>query len=228
MLIMDEKIIVFRLLLAAVMGGLIGLEREASNRPAGFRTHILVSIGSTLIMLVSMYAFDYRADPSRVAAQVVSGIGFLGAGTIMKTGNNVKGLTTAASLWVCSAIGLAIGGGYYVGAIITVIIVLFSLIAVGSIENKLFKGNLRTIEITGKSRPGFVGDIGTIFGRHNIAIRSINMMPTEYETEEEKIEDISFIVKYPHSIDLHRLYRDIYNIKGVHKIIINGEELTDK
>lgn len=224
----DEKVIVFRLLLGAICGGLIGLEREASNRPAGFRTHILVGMGATLIMLVSISSFGDKADSARLAAQVVSGIGFLGAGTIMKTGNNVKGLTTAASLWVCSAIGLAIGAGYYVGAIVTVIIVLFSLIGVGSIENKLFKGNLRTIEITGKSRPGFVGDIGSVFGNHSIAIESINMMPTEYENEEEKIEDISFIVKYPHSIDLHRLYRDIYNIKGMHKIIVNGEELVDK
>jgi putative Mg2+ transporter-C (MgtC) family protein len=224
----DEKIIVFRLLLGAICGGLIGLEREASNRPAGFRTHILVGMGATLIMLVSISSFGDKGDSARLAAQVVSGIGFLGAGTIMKTGNNVRGLTTAASLWVCSAIGLAIGGGYYVGAIVTVIIVLFSLIGVGSIENKLFKGNIRTFEITGKSRPGFVGDIGSVFGKHSIAIQSINMLPTEYENEEDKIEDINFIVKYPHSIDLHRLYRDLYNIKGLHTIIINGEQLTDK
>lgn len=226
--VLGEDVIVFRLVLGAVLGGLIGLEREASNRPAGFRTHILVGIGSTLIMLVSVSVFGDRGDSARLAAQVVSGIGFLGAGTIMKTGNNIKGLTTAASLWVCSAIGLAVGGGYYLGAIVTVSIVLFSLIGVGSLENKLFKRNIRTIEIIGKSRPGFVGDIGTVLGRHNIAIRSISMLPTEYESEDEKMEDISFVVKYPHTIDVHRLYKDLYNIKGLESIAINGEELTDK
>lgn len=224
---MDWTIILFRLTLGAIFGGVIGLEREASNRPAGFRTHILVSVGSTLIMLVSMNVFGDNADPSRLAAQVVSGIGFLGAGTIMKTGSTVKGLTTAASLWVCSAIGLAVGGGYYLGAVITVAVVLFSLATVGTMEKKLFKGNLRTIEITGKSRPGFVGDIGTIFGKHNIAIRSIEMINSDYEAQ-ENAEDISFLVKLPHSMDTERLYRDLSNIMGLYRITVNGEEIVDR
>ena len=223
-----EKVIVFRLVLGALFGGLIGLEREASNRPAGFRTHILVGIGSTLIMLVSIDVFGHGADPSRLAAQVVSGMGFLGAGTIMKTGNKVQGLTTAASLWVCSAIGLAVGGGYYLGSTVTVIIVLFSLLGVGSLESKLFKGNIRTIEIMGKSRPGFIGDIGTILGKHNIVIKSIIMLPVEFELEEEKTEDISLVVKYPHYIDIHMLYIDLFNIKGLTNIFINGEELINE
>lgn len=225
---LDERIIILRLVLGALLGGLIGLEREASNRPAGFRTHILVGIGSTLIMLVSISVFNQGADPSRVAAGVVSGMGFLGAGTIMKTGNKIEGLTTAASLWVCSAIGLSVGGGYYLGAVVTVIIVLFSLIWAGSMEMKLFKRNLRTIKIIGKSRPGFVGDIGTVLGNYNITIKSITMMPTEYELEEEKLEDINFIVKYPHTIEMYKLYRDLYNIKGLTNISINGEELINK
>ena len=112
---------ILRLLLATVLGGAVGIERGSGDRPAGFRTHILVCTGSALIMLVSMYGFDdtyvsgisnaNNRDSARIAAQVVSGIGFLGAGTIMHEGVTVRGLTTAASLWMVSAIGLAAGAG---------------------------------------------------------------------------------------------------------------------
>jgi len=136
--------IVLRLVLSAFIGGLVGMEREASNRPAGLRTHVLVSLGACLIMLISIDGFHnsglfYKSDPARLAAQVVSGIGFLGAGTILRTGNTIKGLTTAASLWVCAGIGLAIGSGYYVGGLTTAAIVLFSLKGLSGIEKKFFK-----------------------------------------------------------------------------------------
>ena len=116
----SEIEIVKRLILSAILGGLIGVEREVNNRPAGLRTHILVTLGSTLVMLVSIDGLHrdggaILSDPYRLAAQVVSGIGFLGAGTIMRTGNSINGLTTAASLWVSAGIGLAIGTGYYLG-----------------------------------------------------------------------------------------------------------------
>ncbi len=125
-----------RLLCAAVMGGLIGLEREYRAKEAGFRTHFLVAMGSALFMIVSAYGFSdaltsdlHRWDVSRVAAQVVSGIGFIGAGTIIfrKTENVVVGLTTAAGLWVTAAIGLACGGGMYVLAIGSTLMVLVGL-----------------------------------------------------------------------------------------------------
>src|SRR5690554_2770579 len=106
MLLISNVEIAIRLVLSVVLGGLIGLERESHGRPAGFRTHILVCIGSTLVMIISAYAFmEFSTgrpggyDPGRIAAQVISGIGFLGAGTIMREGANVRGLTTAASLW---------------------------------------------------------------------------------------------------------------------------------
>lgn len=137
---LSELEIVLRLVLSAVIGGAIGIEREASNRPAGFRTHILVSVGSTLIMLVSAYGMGEGADPARLAAQVVSGIGFLGAGTILRTGNHIKGLTTAASLWVCAGIGLSIGAGFYLGGVITAAIVLISLVALGNVEVNVLRG----------------------------------------------------------------------------------------
>ena len=125
-----------RLALAAVFGGLVGLERELREREAGFRTHLLVSVGSALFTIASAYGFrDFlvhggnlvRADPTRIAAQIVTGIGFLGAGAIIRQGLSVRGLTTAATLWVVAAIGLTTGAGYYSAAAITTAIALFSL-----------------------------------------------------------------------------------------------------
>ncbi len=125
--------IILRLLLAAVLGGLVGFEREAHNRKmAGFRTHILVCVGSALIMLTSLYIFatygkDTPIDPGRIAVGVITGIGFLGAGTIIRSGTSVMGLTTAASLWTVAGVGLAVGCGFYTASYVTTVIVLASL-----------------------------------------------------------------------------------------------------
>lgn len=125
--------IVLRLLMAALLGGLIGFERERHNkRIAGFRTHILVCVGSALIMLTSIYIFELYSnkgpmDPARIAAGVVTGIGFLGAGTIIRSGDRVTGLTTAASLWAISGIGLAVGCGFFSAGFMSTLIVLGTL-----------------------------------------------------------------------------------------------------
>ena len=126
----------FRLTLAAALGGAIGFERELRDREAGLRTHLLVSVGSCLFTLVSAYGFNeflvgggnvVRTDPTRIAAQIVTGVGFLGAGAIIRQGFSVRGLTTAATLWVVAAIGMASGAGYFSAAVITTALVLFSL-----------------------------------------------------------------------------------------------------
>jgi len=124
--------VIIRLIMAAILGGLIGFERESHGRAAGLRTHILVCLGSTLIMLTSMHVFELykgvaEVDPGRIAAQVVTGVGFLGAGTIMRFRASVKGLTTAASLWVVAGIGLAIGSGMFSAAVSTTALVLIAL-----------------------------------------------------------------------------------------------------
>jgi putative Mg2+ transporter-C (MgtC) family protein len=125
----------WRLLVAAGLAGLIGLERELDEKAAGLRTHMLVSLGSALFTLISAYGFSeflngnaaIRADPGRIAAQVVTGIGFIGAGVIFRQGFNVRGLTTAASLWFAAAAGMASGAGYWRGAVLATAIALFSL-----------------------------------------------------------------------------------------------------
>jgi len=136
---------ILRIFVAALLGGVIGLEREYRAKEAGFRTHFLVALGSALFMVVSAYGFEgamqtpeHRWDVSRVAAQVVSGIGFIGAGTIIfhKSENVVRGLTTAAGLWVTAAIGLACGGGLYILSIASTILVLAGLEAFNFILHK--------------------------------------------------------------------------------------------
>jgi putative Mg2+ transporter-C (MgtC) family protein len=138
-----------RIALAAIFGGAIGLEREFREREAGLRTHMLVSVGSALFTITSAYGFhDFlvhngggviRADPTRIAAQIVTGIGFLGAGAIMRQGLAVRGLTTAATLWVVAAIGLACGSGYYSAALMTTIVVVFLLWPMRYIARRLFE-----------------------------------------------------------------------------------------
>src|SRR5918996_3966083 len=146
----SELELVGRLLLSALMGGAIGLEREISDQPAGFRTHILVALGACLFAVVSAYSFgafvgaeespQFRYDPTRVAAQIVTGIGFLGAGAIIRYGMSVRGLTTAASLWVVAAIGTAIGlGGYLVGTV-TAGISILALLFLRPVRSKLVRG----------------------------------------------------------------------------------------
>jgi len=126
---MSEIVIIGQLLASMVLGGAIGLVRERDKKAAGLRTHILVSVGSTLLMQLSIYmAFLYPgSDAGRIAAQVVTGIGFIGAGTIMQDKGSIRGLTTAASIWVASAIGLAVGTGFYVAAVLATLI---SLVAI--------------------------------------------------------------------------------------------------
>ncbi|MDX1358155.1 MAG: MgtC/SapB family protein [Clostridia bacterium] len=142
-----------RILIALACGGIIGYEREYKNRPAGLRTHMLVCIGAALVMIVSQYLFEKYSpgvtDPARLGAQVISGIGFLGAGTIIRDRFSVKGLTTAATLWVVACIGLAIGSGYYLMAIIITGIIFLALILFRKLERVLkVKPSMAKLKIT--------------------------------------------------------------------------------
>jgi len=143
----DLQMIV-RLLLTVVLSGLIGLERQMHRRNAGLRTHILVSLGSCLIMLTSLHVFDiYRGiaslDPSRIAAGVITGIGFLGAGTIIRDREGVRGLTTAASLWVVAAIGLAVGCGFNRAAVFATLLTLVVLLILRYFEDSLLNQEIK-------------------------------------------------------------------------------------
>lgn len=180
--------LVLRMILAAVLGGLIGFEREWSNHAAGFRTHIQVCLGSASIMLLSIYGFsefvnelNVRVDPARLAAQVISGIGFLGAGAILRNGNMIKGLTTAASIWVVAAIGLCVGAGFFLGAITCTLIVLINLFVFNKWErvwNK--KRRYHDIEMVIEDQPGTLGIILAKFQEFDVKITDIKMQHGEH------------------------------------------------
>lgn len=161
----------FRIALAAVLGALVGLDRELTDRPAGFRTHILVSVGAALFAMAGAFGVgtligdaETRGDPTRVAAQVVTGIGFLGAGAIIQRGISVRGLTTAAGLWVTAAIGLAVGLGFYEGAVIATVVTVAALFGLKRFESR-FLSRLKpgltdfTVEAKREMRLGALTDL---------------------------------------------------------------------
>lgn len=212
----SELDITLRLFVACILGGLIGLERESLDRPAGFRTHILVCVGSALIMIVSMYAFaaveSTNKDPGRIAAQVVSGIGFLGAGTIIKEGSTVKGLTTAASLWVVSGIGLAIGSGFYFAGIIATAMVFLTLVLFGRLEKRLsFNINLCRLKIIIQDRPGQLGKIGVFLGQYNISIKNVTM---NHLSDFDKIE-VELVLRSPANQEILQVLQKLAGLEGV-------------
>ena len=135
----EELMQAARILIAIFLGACIGFEREKYGRPAGLRTHMIVTVASTLAMIVSIYGFE-SGDPARLAAQVISGIGFIGAGTIIRGDKDITGITTAATIWICAIIGLACGAGNYFGAFITTVSVLVILSCLTRFESKISKG----------------------------------------------------------------------------------------
>jgi len=162
---------VLRIAVAATLGGFIGWEREHVSRPAGLRTHILVCAGSALVMLTSQYInelYGGTLDPTRMGAQVISGIGFLGAGTIIKEGLNVRGLTTAASLWAISSVGIAVGAGFYTGALVTTIIMFLVLEFVKKLMRRRMQS--RDIYITAASLDRSLSSVCAILQSCNVAI----------------------------------------------------------
>lgn len=209
----------FQLLLAGVLGGLVGLERERKHWYAGLRTHMLVCIGSTLIMIVSQYGFEQIIrsglivlDPSRVAAQVVSGIGFLGAGTILFWKNKIKGLTTAASLWSVAAVGLAIGGGLYLAAFITTALIVMTLALLKPVE-KLFFGSSLVREIKIYTTKGFSLD------SLNNNIKSLNLVSFDIKIDHvHEKEIISFFAECDSNFDVMHLIDEIKKVPGIEHI----------
>ncbi|GHU63747.1 magnesium transporter [Clostridia bacterium] len=177
-------IIALRVVIAVVLGGAIGLERGVRNHPAGFRTHILVCVGACLAMLTNQFVFDAigtGTDPTRIGAQVISGIGFLGVGTIFMAGRGtIKGLTTAAGLWAAGAIGLAVGIGFYAGAVVAGIVVLVVLGLFPALENLVYRTSRRLIlhiEVSSLEAEAafakYIADTGNLVKSKHIATISV-------------------------------------------------------
>jgi Uncharacterized membrane protein len=209
-----------RLFLSFLAGGIIGVERESKRQPAGLRTHILICVGSTLLMLLSIYIpqrfFDMKnGDPGRIAAQVVSGIGFLGAGAILKLGNNIKGLTTAASIWVSAGIGLAIGAGLYVPSFITLGIILVALLLLDVVERQFFPPErTKMINLYFNGTSVDTKKIRKILTEHDIKIQSIDVVQ---EIKKELVQ-VNVLIRIPVTVNIPQLYKDIRGLSDIYKI----------
>jgi putative Mg2+ transporter-C (MgtC) family protein len=211
-----------RLVLSFIAGGLIGLEREMSRQTAGLRTHILVCVGATLIMLVSTFGFadilgrdNVGLDPSRIAAQVVSGIGFLGAAAVLRLGSNIKGITTAASIWAAAAVGLAIGAGLFIPSAIAVGLILISLVILGAFERRFFPAErIKTINLYFSDTSVDTKRILRVAADYGIKVQTINVIQ---ELRRGRVK-VNILVKFPVTINIPRFYKNLRELSNIYKI----------
>ncbi|RDY24427.1 MgtC/SapB family protein [Romboutsia maritimum] len=210
----ETREIVIKLLLALTVGGLTGLERERSHQFAGFRTHILVAVGSCITSITALSLFnEYSAysnvDPARLPAQVLSGIGFLGAGAILKTSNGIRGLTTAAGIWATACIGIAIGYGYYVLSLSAWLFVMITLYILKNIDKIFFKKK-QTIFNVRVNNINIISMIYSKFEKSQITVKNIGI-----ESEENQCWKISFFIIYDRRLILEELIKELNESKNI-------------
>jgi putative Mg2+ transporter-C (MgtC) family protein len=204
---------------SALLGGLVGLEREYNDQPAGFRTHLLVTLGAALFTIAGAYgpgiigaSDNIRFDPTRVAAQVVTGIGFLGAGAILRQGINIRGLTTAASIWTTAAIGVAIGLGYWAAALLATAVAIVSLITLRPVERALISRTRTGIrKLVVDIDPGtMVGEVAAVLERRDVGVRNLKVVG-----EHGAPRQIVALVSVTDEHDLDRLAEVVAELDGV-------------
>ena len=217
----SEVQIVLRVLVGAVLGAVVGLERERQDQPAGLRTHIILVIGATLAMVLSVnlgYLFarpGTPADPARLAAQVISGIGFLGAGAILRYGFNVKGLTTATSLWTMAIVGMTVGAGYYLIAVGTTALMLMVLTLLNVIEKRFLRTSLsRFITIEANYKKGLVKSIRQIVQDISDEVLSFTIQ----KNIKAKRLRLQVVARIPRKQKLDDLIDEISDIDGVRNL----------
>lgn len=217
----SEVQIILRILLGALLGAVIGFERERDNQPAGLRTHMILVVGATLAMVLSinlgyLYARPGTpADPARLAAQVISGIGFLGAGAILRYGYNVKGLTTATSLWTMAIVGMAVGAGYYLIGVVTTAIMLVVLGLLNIIENRWVRTSVsRFISIQASYNKGVVKNIRQLVNEFSDDLVSFNI---QKHVKDKRIR-IQVVAHISRDQDLEELVDAISDIDGVRNL----------
>ena len=225
---MDIFLVAVRIFLAAFLGAIIGIEREIKNRAAGFRTHIIVSVGACLIMLIGIEGIgeisnNIGRDTARIAGQVVSGIGFLGAGTILQTKDGVSGLTAAATLWLSAAIGLAVGIGFYEGALIATIICLVTLVSLSGVSDFIndmtTKSYIMVFDTDNFNEESFLA----FASKEGVEIRRLDILDEEIEDKAMIKSTLSFHKHYNIGKFFKRLKSD-YHLESVK---LNKEEWSD-
>jgi len=208
--------VIIRLALAVVVGGLIGYEREFKNRPAGFRTHILVCLGAAITSMIQLYSIQettnmilahpelqtaMKVDIGRLGAQVITGVGFLGAGTIIHDKGSIKGLTTAASIWTVACIGLAVGLGYYTLSILATIFIFIVLVFLKSFEDRFFKNtNNLKLEIQYVNKKDMVEKLEQYFEGMSIKVKNIEFIIDDEEEENPNYSTTMYTILAPRHI----------------------------
>jgi putative Mg2+ transporter-C (MgtC) family protein len=207
-----------RLALAAVLGGVIGAERELSDQPAGLRTHILLSVGACLFTLISAYGFGPNSDPSRLAAQIVTGIGFLGGGAILRHGFTIRGLTTAASIWSTCALGVAVGVGAYTLAVGATVLVLGALVGLRAIRNVLRRYAASREELTVLTAPDFqVEKLTQLLHSEGVSVRGL-----QREVGTDGGGRVLLVAKLPARYRAEHLVEAIADLDGVREVEWEG------
>ncbi|MBQ2835925.1 MAG: MgtC/SapB family protein [Clostridia bacterium] len=210
---------VFRLVLGFMLAGFIGLERSSWSKPAGFRTHALVGLSAVLVMLCGEYlAKNYNMDPSRIPAQLLSGIGFIGAGTILRDGFNVKGLTTAAGLLAVTCVGLSIGAGFYLGGIVTTLIVYIILSRSYRVSDKLDHFGILDLQISIDKEPEeTLTQVEKVLSYYNIEIKQMKKVGEDDESNEPTLFNIvsQYNRKSTNKNELLKKLSLIKNVRGI-------------
>lgn len=215
-----EGEVCLRLVMACVMGGIIGYERQARHKSAGLRTNILVCLGACLVMLLSQSLYQdvegkTNADPARLAAQVVSGIGFLGAGAIMKEGITVTGLTTAACLWVVAGVGLAVGAGFYTGAGVTTALVFLICGYMTRFDFFMGRETLLTLSITMVERPGQISRISTLLDMMHLKVKGIRMKSSAEGNAKDPEVNLELDLESAQRIDRSAVVDAVQRLRGI-------------
>ncbi len=216
-MINDQEVLI-RILVAAVLGALVGIERERTGQPAGLRTHIILVVGAALTMTLSInLAIEFRplvpnGDPARLAAQVISGIGFLGAGAIFRFGTGVKGLTTATSLWTMAIVGLVVGAGHYISAIAATLVILLTLIVINIVENRFIK-SYKTLKllVEANSRISVVDEVTQTISK-NAKLLGPPILEKNFKSERTQME---YTISLTTSISIEPIIDAIGRIEGV-------------
>lgn len=211
--------------LSLLLGVAVGMNREYKRKPAGIRTHVLISVGATLFMLVSVHVPNMNGgtngDLTRIAAQVVSGIGFLGAGVIMRQGLNVKGLNTAASIWIVAAIGLAVGAGMYFVAVLTTGAALFTLVILDRFEKRFFSGDRQKVLLmTLKGGRFDIEHVNKILASYGVEASDIDLV----RSLQKKETHVRMLIALPRNVRIETLTRDLGKLKDVVKIGFENRE----
>ena len=220
----SEVEIILRFVLASVLGGLIGLEREVHGRDAGVRTYLLVSLGSALIMVVSEFLFlkyqgrpsggIFRGDPGRIAAQAITGIGFLGAGVILRYKDSIRGLTTAACMWVVCAIGLCVGSGYYLFSLTASAIALISLTGLKGWEKRVKKDWYQEMVVVSEDIEGQVDRIQAIVDKYESEVTKLGVKRNLLEKE----VTLNFHLRFRAIQPDRNMYQEVFALHGIKQV----------